>query len=174
MAQGRGPQAFDPISRKVREAVYIAAGKVLDDIEYGPSAKQDGRSTFARLQGTYGAELRKLATDRPELSPLELAAAIIAPVEFPNDTEAAEVALSIISGVRDRARRSRYDEGHLADLSIPIPNDLHERIEVLRQLVREGAEAQKDRPPHVKPPFERKYQVVPRFVYDCLRRPPMD
>jgi hypothetical protein len=166
---------FDPISRRVREALFFAAGKVLDELPYGPESKRDGKDQFRRLGGAYGAELRQLATDQPDLSAAELVAAIIAPAEFPDDPEVAELTLSVLSGARDRVRRSRYGTGG-ADLSVQIPPDLSERIEEVRRCAREGMAAQEARPRPEPEPFVREYSVVPRFVYDALRRPgaPLD
>ena len=166
------PKPFDPITRRVREALYYANGRVMDELPFTRDSKRQGKEQFRRLSGTYGLELRKLATERPELSPEELAAAVVAPAEFPEDLEVAAIALDIISGERDRIRRSR--PGDPVDLSIPIPSDISQRIEELRGRVREGIEAQEARPRPEPKPFVRAYSVVPRFVYDALRRPPMD
>lgn len=170
----RPGQPFDPISRRVRQALYFAAGKVLDEIPYGPESRRQGKAQYQRLSGAYGAQVRQLAQDRPELTPDELAAAVIAPAEFPDDLEVAEIALGIISGVRDRVRRSRYGNG--VDLDVPIPSDLSERVEELRERAREGMAAQEARQRPEPTPFVREYSVVPRFVYEALRRPgrPLD
>jgi hypothetical protein len=162
-------QPSDPISRRVRQALYFAAGKVLDEMPYGPDSRRQGKDQYRRLGGEYGAELRQLATDQPDYTPEELVAAIIAPAEFPDDPEMADLTLSILSGVRDRARRSRY--GGMADLSVPIPPDLSKRIEELRERAREGMAAQEARQRPEPEPFVRAFSVVPRFVYEALRRP---
>ena len=79
-------------------------------------------SVGKRLQGTYGAELRRLADDDPELNAEDLYRAVIAPTEFPwlvhENPHAAELRAA---GARDRARKAHYQEppdfpsGRMAD-----------------------------------------------------------
>lgn len=166
-------EPFDPITRRVREALYVATGRVLDETPHQPGSdrRKLGQSISRRLSGKYGAAVRDLADRRAGLTADELVAVVIAPTELPRDQEAAELALRVQSGVRDRARRSRY--GDPADLSLPIPPDLPERIEELRRCAREGMAAQEARPHPEPQPFVREYSVVPRFVYEALRRPPV-
>lgn len=103
----------DPNTQRVNAAVGVAVRRAISEMPSIGNRQALEVSIGRRLQGTYGAELRRLADNDPALSIAELAEAVIFPGEYPAD--AVELA-SVHSGDRDRARKGRP--------SAPSPDDL--------------------------------------------------
>ena len=166
MTRKRLPRVpFDPITRRVRQALYTGVGRILDET---PNRGEDrgalGRSTFRRLQGAYGAAVRKMATERPDLTGEDLFAVVIAPMELPNDLEVAAEVERIAAGVRDRARRSDY--GPVGDWADDASAVTPESLAELHQAVAAGALAVANRQT-VEP--ERTVDPATAAEFDKLR-----
>lgn len=130
------------------------------------------RSAFAngvgrRLQGTFGAELRRTADAEPAMTADDLFWLVIAPVEFKWMTVDNPISEALVaSGARDRARQRNY--GAPVDLDVPIPQILGDRIAELKVLVKQGADELKNRDRQPPPPTEPEFLVVPPAVRAAL------
>lgn len=90
-------------TQRVNAAVHLAARRAVNEMTTIDNRQALEFSIGRRLQGTYGAQLRALAAQDPELSVAELAEQVIFPAEYPDDIPEA----GVYSGDRDRARRTR-------------------------------------------------------------------
>jgi hypothetical protein len=123
-------------TQKVNRAVAIGVRRLLDDTDLvGERRDRLAYSIGKRIQGTYGAEVRRLAELEPDLTAEDLYALVIVPAEFPWDTEAAKDAAGMSNlGTRDAARQRRH--GPIFDPNDPDltpPEDIPERVAELRR-----------------------------------------
>jgi hypothetical protein len=93
----------DPNTQRVNAAVGVAVRRAITEMPSIGNRQALELSIGRRLQGAYGAQLRRLADDNPDLSIAELAEAVIFAAEYPDDIPEA----SVYTGDRDRARQSR-------------------------------------------------------------------
>lgn len=96
--------ALTMVNRAVAIAVRVSCDLAIDVSDGAAYAHQVGR----RIQGAYGAELRRMADADPDASAQELYEAVILPREFPHlATENPHAEALVASGARDRARHAR-------------------------------------------------------------------
>lgn len=152
---------MDARTQLVNEAVGICVRRFVETTTDIVNLAAYSTSVGRRIQGTYGAELRRTAEENPAMTALELFAAVIAPAEFPYDTEARATLAQFNAGARDRARR----RGWIADMDEPPPvaSDISERVAALRELV--GDEPPKFTPPERVVVDRDDLRVVPPEIY---------
>jgi hypothetical protein len=128
---------IDAAGQRVNQAVAMAVRRLVDGASDAHNRDGLGRSIGKRIQGAYGAELRRMVDLYPDRTAEELYALVIVPHEFPWDTEqAAEAALARI-GARDKARARR--DGPVFDPDDPDltpPEEVAGRVAKLRQRMR--------------------------------------
>lgn len=123
------------VSRAVAIAVRVSCDltqNVSDEVGFAHSVGK-------RIQGTYGAELRRVADQDPAASAQDLYEAVIAPVEFPwMAVENPHAPALLAAGDRDRARHAKADwqKPHSA-ADIPLDPDWRERLAEVRACVAE-------------------------------------
>jgi hypothetical protein len=101
----------DPNTQRVNAAIRVAVRRAVAESPTVGNQRALEIGIGRRLQGTYGAELRRLADSDPALSVAELCEAVIFPAEYPDDLPEA----SAYTGDRDRARRDRPNAASPAD-----------------------------------------------------------
>jgi hypothetical protein len=126
---------IDSASQRVNRAVAIAVRRSVDSATHLDNPDAYAIHLGKRIQGTYGAEVRRRADLEPDLTAEELYALVIVPAEFPWDTEAARDAAGMSNlGTRDAARQRRH--GPIFDPNDPDltpPEDIPERVAELRR-----------------------------------------
>lgn len=153
-------------NQRVNAAIHLAVAKILATKQDTQDAHALGQSIGRRLRGTYGADLRHLVEADADASSEELVAVVIAPHEHAlDDALAVQLREDRIAGQRDRVRKRNY--GEPVDFTVPIPDDLSERIAELRACVVE--------PTVLEPPARfvvdrENPTVVPKFVYEAAGR----
>ncbi len=96
--------AYTTVSRAVAIAVRVSCDLASGVGDLGAFAHQVGK----RIQGAYGAELRRLAEADPAASAQDLYEAVILPAEFPwLAVENPHADVLVATGARDRARHAR-------------------------------------------------------------------
>jgi hypothetical protein len=149
-------------SQSVNAAVHLAVAKILATKTDVTDRHALGQSIGRRIQGTYGADLRRLAEADPDANAEELVAVVIALHEHAlDDALARQLRDDREAGARDRVRKRNY--GEPVDLNVPIPADLSERIAAIR--------AQMENPPAPAPTTPDR-EPDPEFAWhiDELRR----
>lgn len=92
----------------VARAIAIAVRVTIDLTQNVDDETAFGHQVGKRIQGTYGAELRRLAEADPEASAQDLYEVVIVPKEFPwLAVENPHAGVLLEAGARDRARHAR-------------------------------------------------------------------
>lgn len=132
-------------TQRVNAAVGVAVRRAISEMSTIGNRQALEVSIGRRLQGTYGAELRRVADLQPDLSAAELAEGVIFPAEYPDDATALA---SVHSGDRDRARRVQPNAASPVDFNWhePAPDGWRAGLDTAKASLVEPVRVQRPKP----------------------------